>query len=124
MVSGSEFRRILEELIQRQEERREEVKYEGWAYEGMGGRSGLEQRGTRVHPLGGVAWLASEVGVDPSAVRQTLKAQWVTLGKADEWLTRLGLPHLVRSLQVVPNPHWTAEHWGEWRKSEGGCDAD
>lgn len=70
---------------------------------------------------GGYAYVANEVGTDPRNVRQTLfEFDWVGFGKADLWLTRLGISHRVSELHPVANPTWGQERWEGWLKHEAG----
>jgi hypothetical protein len=70
--------------------------------------------------FGGWAGIANLVGVTPRRVKAALLQQaWMGFGRADEWLTAVGLH--VRGLKVYPNPQWSLERWVEWNEKNGGC---
>lgn len=70
----------------------------------------------------GKQFVATAVGVTPEVVQRTLfQYEWVGFGKADQWLTALGLPHMVKKLRPVPNPLWGSERWEEWSQSNRHC---
>jgi hypothetical protein len=105
VVPGEEFAAVLQELIDYHDSLREGVQW------------------TKLGPNGGVRWVADQVGADSGRVRAVLHQKWVTLRVVDEWLTALGLTHVLPILTVLPNPNWSVLHWVEYM-AERGCDAE
>lgn len=72
----------------------------------------------------GVRYLAERLGVDQGTINRVLRkdTKWTTLGLADDLLTAMGQPQLLRTeITPVPNPHWSVEHWEAWHAEHGSC---
>lgn len=80
----------------------------------------IEEDGGNARPL------ADLIGVDVRALLAVVyHREYINLEKADRWLTKLGLQHLLSNgtLTVVANPRWNQERWIKWMR-ERGCEPD
>jgi hypothetical protein len=75
-------------------------------------------------PIGGIYYIAQQVGVDPRRVREIFncKQKYMAIHIADEWLGKLGLEYERPNLRPVANPLWSLENWMEWASLNGGCE--
>lgn len=74
------------------------------------------------YPEAGLGELSRWIGEDQRAIARLSEQKWMTLTKADSWLTKLGLSHLLSdgTITVVGNPRWSVVSWFNYM-AERGC---
>ena len=114
VVRVQEFKAILQPIIDEMDLAREEYIQGGIG----GGKWGNDQL-----RLGGSTYLANEIGITNTRVREMMRRTdgYVDFSTVDRWLSALGLPHRMRELHFVPNPKWSTERWQRWAEENGHC---